>query len=301
VTHLRKSTTALSLLETLCRNNEETYHSPQNDTPTRWSSTHTMIKNMLRMKKSLGMLFANDPKALSENEWQHLNEIALFLEPFAIATTKLSGQDYPTLGMAKFISDTLVEHVKKANTTHLLSFSQDARTAIRRVMLDKLGKYSLDMDKQSLLPTFFDLRYRDSLSPGILLDLVHVIAALLPVNAFSQVLRPPVDPFDSRMRGIQAERTPIPLDNLPPELKGYMECSRTDECPLSWWRRNGSKYPNLARMARNQLCILASSVPCEQIFSQAKDVITSKRNRLSPDHVQDLMLLKSFHHHIQSN
>jgi len=35
VTHLRKSTTALSLLETLCRNNEETYHSPQNDTPTR--------------------------------------------------------------------------------------------------------------------------------------------------------------------------------------------------------------------------------------------------------------------------
>jgi len=41
VTHLRKSTTALSLLETLCRNNEETYHSPQNDTPTRWSSTHT--------------------------------------------------------------------------------------------------------------------------------------------------------------------------------------------------------------------------------------------------------------------
>jgi len=73
----------------------------------------------LKMIRPQGMLFANDPKALSENEWQHLNEIALFLEPFAIATTKLSGQDYPTLGMAKFISDILVDHVKKANTTRM--------------------------------------------------------------------------------------------------------------------------------------------------------------------------------------
>jgi hypothetical protein len=42
-------------------------------------------------------------------------------------------------------------------------------------------------------------------------------------------------------------------------------------------------------MAFDILNIPATSVPSEQIFSKARDVITKKRNRLSKDSIQAIM------------
>jgi len=39
-------------------------------------------------------------------------------------------------------------------------------------------------------------------------------------------------------------------------------------------------YPPLFQLMKKQLCILATSVPCEQIFSKAGQTITEKRSRL---------------------
>lgn len=61
--------------------------------------------------------------------------------------------------------------------------------------------------------------------------------------------------------------------------------------PLQWWRLNYMNYPRLANYARAVLAIPATSAPCERLFSEMGDVITDKRNRLTPNNACDEVLV----------
>ena len=60
---------------------------------------------------------------------------------------------------------------------------------------------------------------------------------------------------------------------------------------LSWWKNHEHKNSKLARLANKYLCIPASSVSSERIFSLAGNIINKKRCRLSPDMVDMLVFL----------
>ena len=65
---------------------------------------------------------------------------------------------------------------------------------------------------------------------------------------------------------------------------------------LTWWKHIGvTAFPIVARVARSILCVPASSAKSECNFSDAGNTITSKRSRLSPSVVNDLMFLRSNH------
>ncbi|KAL0220669.1 hypothetical protein RCL1_000523 [Eukaryota sp. TZLM3-RCL] len=66
------------------------------------------------------------------------------------------------------------------------------------------------------------------------------------------------------------------------------------ECPLAWWERNKEAFPQLASLARDYLALQASSVPSEELFSQAASVVTKKRNRLSTASLRALLCLRSW-------
>ncbi|EIW73844.1 hypothetical protein CONPUDRAFT_27963, partial [Coniophora puteana RWD-64-598 SS2] len=51
-------------------------------------------------------------------------------------------------------------------------------------------------------------------------------------------------------------------------------------------------YPTLSRIALDILPIQASSVPCERLFSAAKEIATDKRARLSLVRFEQLQMLK---------
>ncbi|KAI9907652.1 hypothetical protein PsorP6_003176 [Peronosclerospora sorghi] len=72
------------------------------------------------------------------------------------------------------------------------------------------------------------------------------------------------------------------------ELQIYLSETviHTSENPLKYWEHNQSRFTRLSRMARDYLAVQSTSVPTEQTFSQAGDVITKKRNRLDPSTVQ---------------
>jgi hAT family C-terminal dimerisation region len=55
---------------------------------------------------------------------------------------------------------------------------------------------------------------------------------------------------------------------------------------------NRSEFPTLYAIALDYLPIQASSVPCERVFSSAKDTDTAKRNRIHPMLMEVLQTLK---------
>ena len=66
-------------------------------------------------------------------------------------------------------------------------------------------------------------------------------------------------------------------DQLDTEICRYKGEEHTNESPLSWWNNCKRRYPLLSRLAKQYLAILATSVPCERIFSAAGPVVNDKK------------------------
>ena len=49
-----------------------------------------------------------------------------------------------------------------------------------------------------------------------------------------------------------------------------------DDNPLKWWKNNQFRFPILAKVAKQFLCIPATSVPCERLFSTSGKIIRPK-------------------------
>ncbi|XP_053710926.1 zinc finger BED domain-containing protein 4-like [Synchiropus splendidus] len=68
------------------------------------------------------------------------------------------------------------------------------------------------------------------------------------------------------------------------EVKMYLaepNIRRHDD-PLRYWGDKQMIYPHLYTLAKKYLCTPTSSVPCERVFSKAGEILSKKRNRLSP-------------------
>jgi len=58
-----------------------------------------------------------------------------------------------------------------------------------------------------------------------------------------------------------------------------------------WWKSRELTYPFLSVLAKNILCIPASSAPSERVFSTAGSILIPKRNRMTPFHLSALVYL----------
>lgn len=62
--------------------------------------------------------------------------------------------------------------------------------------------------------------------------------------------------------------------------------------PLEFWRLYRGSLPHLSEVALKYLCVQASSVPSERVFSTAGDTVTAERSRLDPSKVDMVIFLK---------
>jgi hypothetical protein len=60
------------------------------------------------------------------------------------------------------------------------------------------------------------------------------------------------------------------------EVHRYLE----DDLIPQWWRNNKFKYPKLSLLVQERLCALASSVPCESLFSKAGQVLNEAKTKM---------------------
>ena len=56
--------------------------------------------------------------------------------------------------------------------------------------------------------------------------------------------------------------------------------AEVDVDPLIWWKTNAGSFKCLAILARKYLCVAATSVASERVFSTSGNIVSAKRNRL---------------------
>ncbi|KAK0144041.1 Zinc finger BED domain-containing protein 1 [Merluccius polli] len=66
----------------------------------------------------------------------------------------------------------------------------------------------------------------------------------------------------------------------------------SDADPLDWWRCHQTNFPRIAKLARQYLCIPATSAPSERTFSTGGNIVTCHRAALKPDAVDRLVFLE---------
>ena len=84
-----------------------------------------------------------------------------------------------------------------------------------------------------------------------------------------------IQAVESELRRYQDEET---IDNL-------------DSDPLVWWNSRVCQYPLLSQLVRMVWSLPATSVPSEQVFSAAGNVLTKRRARLLPENLDKLVFL----------
>lgn len=60
---------------------------------------------------------------------------------------------------------------------------------------------------------------------------------------------------------------------------------------LDYWKTNSQKFPHLSSMAIDILSIPAASAPIEAQFSSAGHLFSKRRNRMTPEMLETLVLL----------
>uniref|UniRef100_A0A667YW07 BED-type domain-containing protein n=1 Tax=Myripristis murdjan TaxID=586833 RepID=A0A667YW07_9TELE len=82
-------------------------------------------------------------------------------------------------------------------------------------------------------------------------------------------------------------------ENSESELEQYLSLPAIplEADPLEWWKKHEQQYPIMSRLARKFLCIPATSVASERVFSAAGQAVSKLRSRLLPDNVDKLIFL----------
>lgn len=212
------------------------------------------------------------------------------LSDFEVATSILSGCSYPSMAHVRIVFLGLKAHLEEER-----GIDYQLKDVIRAIQT-KLSTYWTHLEDISYMATFLDPRFKRICFPNLTTEEI-----LRPIRERLYSEDPTSNATTSHPHNldifIRRLRPTYSLSNsFDDEITRYYDCPDASEntLPLVWWNAHKEEYPRLAKMARDYLAIMATSVPCENLFSIAGATITKKRNRLSTDSVRAFLCLKSW-------
>ena len=288
---IKKSSKMIEELENLAKLDNKNFIRPILDCKTRWNSTYSMINRAYILKENMQMLGIKYPilnnYMLTEAEWELFYELDQFLEQFNKATIDLSNQSYPTIAHSRIILLAIkIDLFANRSNDSLLN-------DIIIPMREKFNYYYEVLKESTHIAAFLDPRYKkycfpDMSEENIFLPVQQKLGELQQIT----LTRPPVktSSFLQKLKGTSS------IYIVDDEVNKYWNSNEASEDikPLDWWKTHCTEYPKLAKLALDYLCIQASSVPCEQLFSITGQVLCKSRNRLTGESVRACICLRSW-------
>lgn len=315
IVEIRKSPKKEQRLSTFATNLHVKYKKLIRDVKTRWNSTYSMLESFLANKAAIISITSIDNNFIKLDlvidEWRELQLFCDFLKPFFEFTEEMSGSEYSTFGTLLILLDHLLEHI----TTIINDTTPEIPQWIKEIAKDmkiKFNPISTNLyNSTAYLALVLDPRYKTQILPNNT-DADTAKQMLSEKYASYQNAEQALSADDENeindgnvgykrkssgilSRMIQKKKRVSNLQTRN-EIAEYLaipvESLSIDPC--EWWKHHRTQYPLLEKMARDYICIPATSVPSEQAFSKSGELINKKRNRLGDRAIEACMCLNSW-------
>lgn len=325
VAHFKRSTNATDMLLGYQLKNMTECGEPKRliqQVPTRWNSTFFMFRRFILLKEAVKhcmALIEREWPIIRSEDWDIMEEVCKVLQPFEEATSSISGDQYLTgslvIVMTNCLKDICEDFLNKEE--YCASFNQAVIDVIRSLKYGLKDRFQgIEHSKTFGVCTLLDPRFKlvcfkNDNAVSELKKYVHgLIIGLLNNKRTSEASTDEVqekpcatlsawDKFDDLLKKNKPQGSA--QARAIRELQMYIDDEmltrkNTDgnwNNPSQWWRDHKIIYPHLSEIYRTKCNIVATSVPCERLFSKTGLIINEKRCRLKSSKVEQLAFLKA--------
>uniref|UniRef100_A0A9J7YQM9 HAT C-terminal dimerisation domain-containing protein n=1 Tax=Cyprinus carpio carpio TaxID=630221 RepID=A0A9J7YQM9_CYPCA len=283
------------------------------DVATRWNSTYYMLKRFTEIKdpiiSTLALTNASLP-TLSPEEWKISREILDIIKPFEEVTTEVSAEKFVTASkvilMARGLQRIVARYQRNPSSFDPVKKLVDTLMSEMTRRFGKVEHIEKLADATCLDPRFKKQAFvNHQAAEETVKRITAAAAAINPAQSEEENTSDPGatasagamfwEDFDERVATLRLSASSSKTSDAMMEMRAYLAeplLPRTSD-PLAWWRRCSPVYKTLSEVTKTRLCIVATSVPSERIFSKTGQIISERRNRLSPSKVRELVFLNA--------
>lgn len=311
VGHYRHSNVARERLHALQKQLGKPVHELLPMVATRWNSEYTMLSRLVEqqvpLSADLGGSMAVENFTLAE--WKLATNVVSVLQPIEQATRELCYAKFSTISskipLLYGIEATLSNYINDQNNSGI-AFANSLQKGIK----SRFPSYTTvkeDMIAMVLDPRFKNILLQDHEK---LLCVEYITSEAVGETENEYDTTVPEDNSDNTDK-IEAtcslwnsfenlKKSNRPSSSVKPQsiniqLSAYLAGNvipRSSD-PLVWWKQNQSCFPGLAKVARRYLAIPATQVESERLFSSAGNTVTTRRENLSAENIEQLVFLNS--------
>ncbi|XP_055522567.1 E3 SUMO-protein ligase ZBED1-like [Wyeomyia smithii] len=279
------------------------------DVVTRWNSIFDMLERLIRSKEAIVSTLAlldSSRCALETDDWEIIRQSMEVLRPFNDVTTEISSEKTGSLSKTTVMARLLSRQLRYSDS----AFSQVKKliTELGEGLKARFGeRESNELISQAILldPRFRKQGFGDDQKYRVAYQTLIQKIRQLPSasNEGPQLVEPEPQSstthstlwkqFDETVSRLQGKSDPTSASIV--ELDKFLAepyLHRTGD-PLAWWETRKHMYPKLHRIMLRRLCIPATSVPCERIFSKTGQLVTEKRSRLKSKHIAEMIFVNA--------
>lgn len=295
-----------------------------------WGSTLAMLQRLREQQCAVAAVLVEDSSShhlmLEAADWSTIDGLVDLLQPFKQVAETLSASRYPTISMVKPLLHMLLGTTLNVKDTDGKEISM-AKEVIAKE-LAKTYQEAPEIDMFLNVATFLDPRYKrlpflSALERQQVENRVLEEAKGLLEQAKDRSSPPPQPPADDKLYPV-SEEPPAKKGALGAsssvihsmlaeifcqaggvedqdgwhaqvleELSNFKSQKVLDlhEDPLKWWSDRLALFPVLPKVLQKYWCVAATRVPPERLFGSSANVVSAKRNRLAPAHVDQQVFL----------
>ncbi|EFN90112.1 Putative AC transposase, partial [Harpegnathos saltator] len=326
VQYFKQSSFTLTKLHEMQNNMSKENLKLKQDVPTRWNSTFEMLHRFLINKEPIisALALLGYKNTLQPEEWDLMEHCVNLLRIFNEITSEISSEKNVSLSKTTILSRIMIRKVKTYLEDKMLPVTvQNLGEGLVEGLSNRFGgRETNDLIAQSIFldPRFKKQGFGDENKFHVTYQsLIARIRTFIIQESISQTTQPILatsstnsiwKEFDTTISKLQGTYNPstaaiVEIDKYLAEL----HIPRTDD-PLIWWESKKFLYPNLYKIiiwwesrkflypnlykiTLKRLCIPATSVLCERIFSKAGQICNEKRSRLTTKKINQILIVNS--------